>query len=582
MKNYISTIVFFAVAFVTYGFMYPEWLNFHEQFQLFQFGWEYLSDRLSIVSGFAIYVGEFFVQFFYVPMLGAAVWALVLVALGLLVHRLSARISGDSSRPRILSLLVPLLVMVYQVDEHAMAAYPLSIILALLAAWGYSAIRLRWRVCLNLLAVPLLYWLLGYTVLVYIPVALAFDHVDYKVGIRKSLMLGAAGGMLYVVAALVVSRTVMLHFTYKDIFLGIDYYRLRMVVPVMQHVLALFVVLMLLFSDRIPLSHKYAKPALAVAMVGVWYVWCIRTYSNDPWYATIYVDHQVRNENWDNVIEYCEKNPDKTTFVTVNAVNLALAMKGQLAERMFQFPQFGQESLISSFDNEVYSALITAEACYHVGLVNTSLRLFFDSQQCVKDYNKTVRFYKRLAELYMLNGNYEVAAKYSDPLSRTLFYSGFAKDCEACYADPSRIKLYPKWAQISRFRIDGNCMYNSLHLNNIFTGLYQMNPDNKLALDYALALDLVNGDFEHFLKRFPLTQGGRSSGFVNVPRVYQEAIAFIIFQRTGDVWDMPPYISKDVSSDFHKFLTIWAQNPDSEELASGPLSKTYWRYISTR
>ena len=84
------------------------------------------------------------------------------------------------------------------------------------------------------------------------------------------------------------------------------------------------------------------------------------------------------------------------------------------------------------------------EAYYHLGLVNSSLRLFFDSQECVKDYSKTARCYRRMAELFMINGNYEVAAKYSDPLARTLFYSDFAHKLEACYADPSKIMQDPK------------------------------------------------------------------------------------------------------------------------------------------
>ncbi len=579
MRKHIPTIVFFAVAFVTYGLMHPEWLNFHEQFQLFQFGREYLLEHLGYASGLAIYIGEFVVQFFYLPLLGAAVWAAVLVALELLIHRLSCRVSGRRDLPVLPALLMPLLIMIYQVDEHAMAAYPVSIILALLAAWGYSSARPAWRVYANIVIIPLLYWLLGYTVLVYIPVALALDHVDHKVSIRASVSRGVVGVMLYVVSALVVSRTVMLHYIYRDIFFGYDYYRLRMVVPVMQHVVALAAVLLVLLSGLMPLSKKLAKPVLAVAMVAAWYVGCVRAFASDVWYATIYVDYQVGKENWDKVIEYCDKNPDKTTYYTVNAVNLALAMKGQLAERMFQFPQQDQTSLIGNFQNEVYSALATAEAYYHLGLVNSSLRLFFDSQECVKDYSKTARCYRRMAELFMINGNYEVAAKYSDPLARTLFYSDFAHKLEACYADSSKIMQDPKWAQIKRFRINDNVMHNSLHLNNLFTGLYQMNNENRMALEYALCLDLLNGDLDHFLKRFPLTQGGRTSGFVDIPRAYQEAITYVIYKRGGSVWDLPPYISPVVQQDFNRFVTLMSQNPNCEELRTGYLSKTFWRYV---
>ena len=88
----LSALVFALAAFVFWAFVRPEWLNFHEQYQLFQFSTEYLTDYLALPGGMAVYASEFLVQFFYNTYLGAFVVAAVLCGIAILIEKIVERI----------------------------------------------------------------------------------------------------------------------------------------------------------------------------------------------------------------------------------------------------------------------------------------------------------------------------------------------------------------------------------------------------------------------------------------------------------------------------------------------------------
>ena len=59
---------------------YPHALSYQEQYQLFLWTADYLIEKCSIPGGFADWIGEFIVQFYYVEWLGALLLALVFMA----------------------------------------------------------------------------------------------------------------------------------------------------------------------------------------------------------------------------------------------------------------------------------------------------------------------------------------------------------------------------------------------------------------------------------------------------------------------------------------------------------------------
>ena len=56
---------------------YPHTLSYQEQYQLFLWTGDYFLERVSLPGGFADWLGEFIVQFYYVEWLGALLLALL-------------------------------------------------------------------------------------------------------------------------------------------------------------------------------------------------------------------------------------------------------------------------------------------------------------------------------------------------------------------------------------------------------------------------------------------------------------------------------------------------------------------------
>ncbi|MDR3252193.1 MAG: DUF6057 family protein, partial [Tannerella sp.] len=73
--NLILTLALGAGAFVFFGCFYKYHLIYQEQFQMFMFTFEYLSDTLSSPGGLAEYISRLLTQFYLTPWLGAGIIA---------------------------------------------------------------------------------------------------------------------------------------------------------------------------------------------------------------------------------------------------------------------------------------------------------------------------------------------------------------------------------------------------------------------------------------------------------------------------------------------------------------------------
>ena len=55
-------------------------------------------------------------------------------------------------------------------------------------------------------------------------------------------------------------------------------------------------------------------------------------------------------------------------------------------------------------------------------MITVAQRTVFEAQEAILDFQKSGRCYQRLAQTYLILGNYEVARKYLIALQKTLFY----------------------------------------------------------------------------------------------------------------------------------------------------------------
>jgi hypothetical protein len=253
-------------------------------------------------------------------------------------------------------------------------------------------------------------------------------------------------------------------------------------------------------------------------------------------YELIRQDYLVRHERWSEIIDRAEKYQVQTPFSSV-CVNLALAEKRQLADRMFDFYQSGPDALVMGRIRDLTSMLPSAEVFWRLGMVNSAQRYMFDTQESILNAKRSGRCTQRIAECMIVNGHYQTARKQLDLLSKTLFYRGWAKEAKACLGDEAKINAHPVWGRQRQLRYKSDFLFSYGEMDKMLGQLFIGNTDNKMALDYMLAQMLLNGNVQAFSQYLPWAQ--RYGGYSAMPLGYQDVVRCI--QSNGKA-DGSPYM----------------------------------------
>ena len=479
-----------AVAvFLFWLFGYPEWLSYHEEMQLFRWSWDYFISDIAISGGFADYVSEFLVQFYYLKWLGA----LLLALLFLLIQRLTWLLMKDFRAHTVLcaliSLLVPVLLTALMGDINVMLSFPVAVMIASFSAYVMNRISLArsYYVWADILVLPIVFWLAGGGASwLYVAVRFIFEFVQ-----RRSYLYVVS--LIYLFALQMVAKnTVMRQWPEKSVCLGVHYY-------------------------FIP-SH-YVGSSIGFD-------------SNLSELLTL--DCFVREERWSDIIAMAESHPRGDAF-SCNCLNLALSQERLLADRMFEFPQCGEEALLMKRVRDNMSNMPSMEAFWRLGMVNSCLRYASDLQESILSTKKSVRLTKRIAECHVINGNYKVARKNLALLKQTLFYKHWAIELEKLIEDETQIDSHPVYGKLRRYRFKSDLIFWYPEKEKILGQLFLGCTDNKMALDYFLAELLIKGDTKTFMGCLGWAE--KLGGYSSMPRGYMDAVRCI--QTNGNLTGSP-------------------------------------------
>ena len=457
---------------------YPHALSYQEQYQLFLWTGDYFLERLNLPGGLADWLSEFIVQFYYVEWQGALLLTLLFVALQrLILWLLTHGGITQGTVPMCLSLVPVALILWLMGDINVLLSLPAAIVLALALACIRLSKRFSW---IDVLILPVAYWLIGPAVWIYIVVRvlqLGWKH------------LWSAGWLVAV--QLMAYAWLLPQWPLQQVMTGLNYY-------------------------RIPLQHPQWSG-----------------YNKDM-YELIRMDYLVRNECWDEIEKRAGEYQVKTAFWS-NCVNLALAEKRLLADRMFDFYQSGEDALIIPRTRDLTSMLPSAEAFWRLGMVNSAQRYMFDTQESILNARKSGRCTKRIAECMIVNGHYQTAAKQLNLLKKSLFYRGWAVEAEALMKDEAKVNAHPVYGKLRQLRYKDNFLYSYDEMDKMFGLLFLNNQENKMALDYFMAQMLLKGNLQGFQQYMGTVQ--RYGGYRQMPFGYQDVMRCI--QMQGRVPDSP-------------------------------------------
>lgn len=517
------TCLFGMGIFLFWLLCYPHALSYQEQYQLFLFSLDYLTEKIQVPGGLADYIGEFFVQFYYIEWVGALVLAVWLVML----QRLTWRMMRCNSSLYMLSFVPSVMLIWLLGDPSVLFSYMIAMFVAMILGVCRSQKQgLRWpNIMFDVVATPLLYWAIGPMAWLYVALRVVDSgwRWSWTIAWMLSVQLSAY-------------HFILLQWPSYTAIWGI-YYRIPLHINTLMWVIPLFVVLLAILSKLLQErkdNHPWIGHALQTALLVVLGFFAITKGYDRDMYELIRQDYLVRQERWDDIIERARDYQVKTPFSSV-CVNLALSQKRQLANQMFDFYQSGEDALMMPRIRDLTSMLPTAEVFWRLGMVNSAQRYMFDTQESILNAKKSGRCTKRIAECMMVNGHYAPARKQLGLLKKSLFYRDWALEAETLIGNEEAINSHPVYGRLRKIRYKKDFLYNYEERDKMLGLLFVNNPENKMALDYFMGQLLLNVNLVDFQQYMSWVQ--QYGGYRMMPLTYQDVMLCI--QKNGQVQGSP-------------------------------------------
>lgn len=574
----VAVVIFWSVPFVG-------GLCFQEQYQMFLFDTGYFLERIVLAGGLADYISEFLVQFYYMPVLGGAIIALLLMGIQAAVWGLMKQYGARHDFPSyLLSFLPSIALWCAMGDQNILLSFVVALFGALLMGWIHNRFHNRLvKVVFELVSTALVYWFLGPVVFVYVVLMIGDTLKNAK---QKDSILSGIGYsvcILVLTIAWILLTTQTLQYPLYRIFAGLNYYRYPGTISPLPFVVMVWAVV-IPFLGMIPCHRKFLQKlqqskvvmALSYVLVIVASWFGIKASFDEMTYELIDYDFLVRTEQWDKIIEKAEKKP-ATTPLGVSCVNLALSQKGMLADRLFEFYQNGGEGLFPTFTRDMISPVSTAEIFFRLGMVNDAERYMFEAQEAIPNYRKSARLTRRIIECEIINGNYQVAAKLLRRLQKTLFYSNWANQMMALLGNEKAINRHPVYGKLRKYREKKqDFLFSDREMDQMLGLLFLNDNHNRMAYEYLMCYELLQRDMEKFMQYYPL---GRFVVYDHIPRTFQEILIGNWMKTHSDPRTIPYSVDAQNVNNTLNFIQLYMQNPKDPQLGQQPYVSNAWHYV---
>lgn len=574
----VAVVIFWSVPFVG-------GLCFQEQYQMFLFDTGYFLERIVLPGGLADYISEFLVQFYYMPVLGGAIIALLLMGIQAAVWGLMKQYGARHDFPSyLLSFLPSIALWCAMGDQNILLSFVVALFGALLMGWIHNRFHNRLvKVVFELVSTALVYWFLGPVVFLYAALMIGDTLKNAKQKGNVFSGIGYSAVILILTVAWILLTTQTLQYPLYRIFAGLNYYRYPGTISPLPFVVMVWAVV-IPFLGMIPCHRKFLQKlqqskvvivlSYVLVIVASWFG--IKTSFDEMTYELIDYDFLVRTEQWDKIIEKAEKKP-ATTPLGVSCVNLALSQKGMLADRLFEFYQNGGEGLFPTFTRDMISPVSTAEIFFRLGMVNDAERYMFEAQEAIPNYRKSARLTRRIIECDIINGNYKVAAKLLRRLQKTLFYSNWANQTMALLGNEKAINRHPIYGKLRKYREKKqDFLFSDREMDQMLGLLFLNDNHNKMAYEYLMCYELLQRDMEKFMQYYPL---GRFVGYDHIPRTFQEILIGNWMKTHSDPRTIPYSVDAQNVNNTLNFIQLYMQNPKDPQLGQQPYVSNAWHYV---
>ncbi len=499
-----KSLIYWGIIFVLIGiflqYQYAYFFFYQEQQQLFLLTEQYARDTIFVPGGTASYIAGFLQQFYLLTGGGAFLTSMLLVGIGWIGGNLLSHFSG---KQKLWVNFISLLPVTGLLILHTSLSYRLAGTIALLMCligWQiylkFFSIRYRWLLGVSLLSI--LYLLGGSVYFLFVLGLVVLEWVLNTKSPKYSLLTT----IIYLVSCLGwVIISLLMHWTgdVEQIVLPDAYYEFSEGVNWLYYIWGFYLFSLLgghwLQKKNFPLKWSIF---LSAVWLGMCFYFVPRMQSKIQLY-TYERDWYLRNHQWEQIIKTFRN--DLASVQTLNVLNLALACRGELGDKMFSYPQDGVKTLLATWDNSLMSALICSDICYQVGDIASAQKIAFEG--FVTSTNGNVRLLQRLVETNIICGSYQVAEKYIALLEKTLFYKTWAFE-QRSYLTDVAVESNSEYAS-KRLSLQGQGTYAvSSNFVQTLKQLIDNDPQNTLAFQYLSGFLLLNRNLNAFRELYDM------------------------------------------------------------------------------
>jgi len=577
--NYIVWALFSLFVIALFAFLQQEYryhFYFIEQNFMFLPSLDYMLPRLAIPGGLADLAGEYLTQYFMFSYAGAAITTTLIALIALLTYGILYRINKRYNW--LLLACIPALNLLFlHFDFNYKPAGTVAFLFMLLVLWGALAIQKdHFRFACNLIAVICLYWCCGSVSFLYILLVLLYEFGAKKPLRYWSLVFIVIGGVL---------GELSLQFAwigeYRLVFLPDMFYHTKL--EPKSLIYFSWITLILLYCLALWLKPvkekntllKLTGLTLPFVFVLVLAAWGIQEYGDRKAQQVKKLDYFSRTGQWDEILK--ESQGSLTNYLNICYLNMALAEKGQLGERMFLYDQRGVDGLLLKWNKTFSVSILLSDVYFAIGNVAIAQEMAFEAYVSVMGSGNP-RMLKRLVETNLIYGEYKVAEKYIDLLAQTAYYREWAREQRRFLYNDEAVEQDHSLGEKRRGLLADSYLSNTYGSDKDLINMATHYPANRNAIEYLGGLLLLTKDMQGFESLLETYYG--TEVLPALPHGFQEAV-IILTEQMPEEW-VKYGIGKSVIDRFAQYRKSILANKNNQalpQLMARDYGNTYWFYF---
>lgn len=531
-KIALTTVLFCFVTFALQRFK----LCTFESDHLFLFDANWIIGHLREVGGLNLIISSFLTQFFKFPIVGTIVATIIYVSVVYCTNKLIS-LTTETEDFHILAivpatfLLLCIEIQFYSFRGHT--ALAICMIVTVLYQ-SFTNQHKKYDLAAAVLCTLLLYIIAGSVAAVFAAIVFVTGFLQNKkttAGIVAIATLIICGFASYLLEQFV---------SFSEAISPIQYYNWP--APTMISICTWLSVPAVILLSKFIYNQKFNLTLFAALLLvfgfGLFKLHDLETYK---------MQHEcylAENEKWDKILAMNHRKSVKTNFISYT--NLALAMRGELLDRMFEFNQQLPTQITNS--RTVRNDILHMDVIvyYHIGHLALARKYAYNSSQITPGGIEPHHF-TRLIAINNVLGLSKVSEKHSLTLHKTLFYKNIPqKDNISNYS--ARLPRSNNFCEMFGFAHD--CRE-----------IIATNPENAVAQQFLTAYILLSADKNRLIEYLNEHKGQ------TLHRRIEEACTIMFSTDECRSYG----VSESVINDFERL---------KKGLGINNFHKTYWYYIA--